>query len=364
VGFASQGPVFLLAQVGGAVADRHDRRRILVATQAAAMVLAATLAALTLTGAVRVWEVFGLAALLGTVNAFDVPTRQAFVVEMVGRDHLQNAIALNSSMFNVARLLGPAVAGLTVAAVGEGWCFLANAVSFVAVIAGLLAMRLPPFTPQPDGAPIFARVRAGLGHVAASRPIRTLLLLVGLMSLVGMPYAVLMPIFAARILGGGPERLGALMSAAGLGALAAALVLASRKGLAGLGTVIAQAVIGFGVALIGFSASRWFPLSLALLVVVGFCQMTHMAAANTLVQSMVPDAYRGRVMATYSMMFLGMAPFGALLAGLAAGAIGAPATVAVGGGVCIAGGLLFARALPSLRGDARRLVEANRKGPM
>ena len=350
VGFAAQGPVFLLAQVGGAVADHHDRRRILVATQAAAMVLAATLAAVTLAGVVRVWEVFGLAALLGTVNAFDVPTRQAFVVEMVGRDDLQNAIALNSSMFNVARLLGPAVAGVMVAAVGEGWCFLANAVSFVAVIAGLLAMRLPPFAAPPDGVPIFTRVRAGLGHVAASRPIRTLLLLVGLMSLVGMPYTVLMPIFAGHILGGGPERLGALMSAAGLGALAAALALASRKGLAGLGPLIARAVMGFGLALILFSASRWFALSLVLLLVVGFCQMTHMAAANTLVQSMVPDAYRGRVMATYSMMFLGMAPFGALMAGLAAGAIGAPATVAAGGGVCILGGLLFARALPSLRG--------------
>ncbi len=361
VGFASQGPVFLLAQVGGALADHHDRRRILVATQATAMLLAAALAALTLSGMVRVWEVFALAALLGTVNAFDVPTRQAFVVEMVGRDDLQNAIALNSSMFNVARLLGPAVAGIAVAAVGEGWCFLVNAVSFLAVIAGLLAMRLPAFRPKPPGAPILARMREGLAHVAARRPIRALMLLVGLMSLVGMPYTVLMPIFANRILGGGPERLGALMSAAGLGALAAALALASRKGLAGLGTVIARAVIGFGAALILFSASRWYPLSLALLVVVGFCQMTHMAAANTLVQSMVPDSYRGRVMATYSMMFLGMAPFGALLAGLSAGAIGAPATVAIGGGICIAGGLLFARALPSLQDDARRLVDANRQ---
>lgn len=361
VGFASQGPMFLLAQVGGALADHHDRRRILVATQATAMVLAAALAALTLAGLVTVWEIFTLAALLGTVNAFDVPTRQAFVVEMVGRDDLQNAIALNSSMFNVARLLGPAVAGVMVAAVGEGWCFAANAVSFVAVIAGLVAMRLPPFVPHPDGVPIFARMRAGLGYVTAHRPIRALMLLIGLMSLVGMPYTVLMPIFASRVLGGGPERLGALMSAAGLGALAAALVLASRKGLAGLGGVIGRAVIGFGVALILFSVSHWFLPSLALLVVVGFCQMTHMAAANTLVQSMVPNAYRGRVMATYAMMFLGMAPFGALLAGLAAGAVGAPATVAIGGGICIAGGLLFARALPSLRDDARRLVESNRE---
>ncbi len=359
VGFASQGPVFLLAQVGGAVADHHDRRRILIATQAVAMALAAVLAALTLSGQVQVWHIFVLAAALGTVNAFDVPTRQAFVVEMVGREDLQNAIALNSSMFNVARLLGPAAAGIAVAAVGEGWCFAFNAFSFLAVIAGLLAMRLPEAAARPAGAPILERMRQGFAYAARTRPIRMLLLLVALMSVVGMPYTVLMPIFANRILGGGPERLGALMSAAGLGALAGALALAARRGLAGLGTAIMRAALGFGAALIAFAMSRSFPLSLVLLLVVGFCQMTQMAAANTLVQSMLPDAYRGRVMAVYAMMFLGMAPFGALLAGLAAGAFGAPATVAAGGSLCILGGLTFARVLPAFRAEARMLVRQN-----
>ena len=356
VAFASQAPVFFLAQVGGAIADRHDRHRILVLTQLAAMSLALVLAALTLLGLVRIWEIFVLAGLLGAVNAFDIPTRQSFVVEMVGRQDLQNAIALNSSMFNGARLIGPGVAGLMVAAVGEGWCFFANALSFLAVVAGLLAMRHTRRHREPAGEGIMLQVRQGLSYSLGTMPIRNVLLLIGLMSLMGMPYTVLMPIVADRILGGGPEHLGALMSATGAGALSAALVLASHSGLAGIGLRIARAVIFFGVTLILFAWSHWFWVSMGLLALVGYCQMTHMASSNTLIQSMVPDAYRGRVMALYSMMFMGMAPFGALLSGYLAVSIGAPLTIAIGGSACIAGGLLFALRLPGFREAARQLV--------
>ena len=356
VAFTSQAPVFFLAQLGGAFADRHDRHRILVLTQIASLVLASALAALTLLGVIRSWEIFALAGLLGVVNAFDIPTRQAYVVEMVGRQDLQNAIALNSSMFNAARLIGPAVAGIMVAAIGEGWCFFANAVSYLAVIAGLLAMRRT--RPQRPAAQegVLAQLRQGLSYALGTMPIRNILLLIGLMSLMGMPYTVLMPIIADRLLGGGPEHLGALMSASGAGALLAALMLASHTGLAGIGLRIARAVILFGVALIAFAWSPWFWLSMTLLALVGFCQMTHMASSNTLIQSIVPDAYRGRVMALYSMMFMGMSPFGALLSGYLADRIGAPATITAGGLACSAGGLLFAYYLPGLRDQARQLI--------
>lgn len=356
--FASQGPVFLLAQIGGAVADRHDRRRILVWTQLLSMCLAFVLAYLTLSGLIRVWEVFVLSALLGVVNAFDIPTRQAFVVEMVGREDLQNAIALNSSMFNAARLVGPSAAGVLVAVAGEGWCFLLNAVSFLAVIAGLLAMRRPPFAAADFKESLLARVRQGLGFAMHTRPITVVLVLIGLMSLLGMPYMVLMPIFANQILGGGAGHLGILMSSAGFGALLGALVLASRTSLSGTGRLIGTAVIVFGATLILFASSRSFLVSAGLLVVIGFCQMIHTASSNTLIQAMVPDAYRGRVMALYSTMFMGMAPFGGLLCGLSASVVGAPATVAAGGACCIVAGGVFLRVLPGLREQARKLVAA------
>jgi MFS family permease len=359
-GFASQVPVFLLVQVGGAVADQHDRRRILVATQIAAMILAFVLAALTLSGFVRLWEVFVLAALLGTVNAFDMPTRQSFIVEMVGRDDLQNAIALNSSMFNMARLVGPAVAGVAIAAVGEGWCFFVNGVSFMAVIAGLLAMRRAITIPEQTEDSILLQIKEGVGFAIGHRPIRSVLALIAVMSFLGMPYTVLMPIFAGQILQGGAQHLGVLMSATGLGAMIGALVLASRTGLAGIGPRIARAAFAFGTLLVLFGLSRWFWLSVPLLVMVGFCQMTHMASSNTVIQAMVPDAFRGRVMALYSMMFMGMAPFGALLSGFLAGIIGAPATVVVGGVACMLGGTIFGLLAPGLMEEARRLAEQSK----
>ena len=357
-GFAGQIPVFALAPLGGVVADNVDRRRVLIATQAVMMVLALLLAALTLSGTIRVWHIFTLAALLGVANAFDIPARQSLIVSLVDRDALPNAIALNSSMFNGARLVGPAVAGAVVASVGEGWCFLINGASYIAVITALVLMRQPAAVGRTRGMNAWESVAEGFAFSWRTRPIRALLLLLGLMGLMGMPYAVLMPIFADRILGGGPSTYGLLMSASGLGALIGAVSLATRRTVKGLGRWIVVSACGFGLSLILFSLSRSIWLSAALLVPAGCFMMVELAASNTLIQSMVPDRLRGRVIAVYSMMFMGMAPLGALMAGALASPIGAPATVAAGGAVCVAGGLIFARKLPSLRGPARELLAA------
>ena len=358
VGFAGQIPVLLFAPLGGLIADHHSRHRTVIATQTASMALAFILSALTLLGQIRVWEVLCLAALLGVVNAFDIPARQAFIIEMVIPEDLINAIALNSAMFNGARILGPAVAGITVAAIGEGWCFFANGVSYIAVIVGLLLMTFAPRERTPRPASGLASVLEGFRFVHDTGPILALLLLLGLVSLTGMPYAVLMPIFADRILHSGARGLGILMGSTGVGALAATLVMAARKEVRGLGRWIMFASTGFGMSLIAFSFSRSFSLSVFLLLPAGFSMLIQMASSNTLIQTMVPDALRGRVMSVYSMMFMGMAPFGALLAGAIANRLGAPHTVAIGGLVCIAGSMLFASKWPTLRGEARQLIIA------
>ena len=358
VAFAGQVPVFLLAPIGGAVADRYSRHRILLITQTASMLLALILAALTLSHSVRIWHIYLLAALLGVVNAFDIPTRQAFTSDLVGKEDLMNAIALNSSTFNAARMVGPAIAGIIVAVVGEGWCFLINGVSYLAVIASLLKMQLK----RPSRAPLLRsalfHLMEGFHYVGRTGPIRALLLLLGLVSLAVMPYAVLMPIFADKILHGGPSGLGLLMAASGVGALVGALSLAWHQGLRGLGRWITLSTIGFGASLILFSISHSFWLSVFLLIPVGFFMMVGMAASNTLIQAMAPDHLRGRVMAVYSMMFMGMAPLGALLAGLLAERLGAPIAIALGGAACIAGGWLFGRRLPALRDKAREIILA------
>jgi len=370
VGFASQIPVFLASPLGGIVADRYNRHRVVIATQTASMILAFILAALALTH-IHVWEIFVLAALLGIVNAFDIPGRQAFLVEMVGRGDLMNAIALNSSMFNGARIMGPAIAGILVAKIGEGWCFFANGVSYIAVIVGLLMMRVAKRAERPTGSPI-AHMIEGFRFVRQTEPIRALLLLLGLVSLVAMPYTVLMPIFAAKILHGGGEhlavimgshdlgavRLGILMGATGVGAMLGALTLAARTGVHGLGRWVTFSCAGFGVSLIAFALSKNFWLSTALLVPVGFGMMLQMSSSNTLIQAMVPDQLRGRVMSVYSMMFMGMAPFGAFFGGALADRIGAPATVSMGAIAAIGGAAIFGLRLPKIRGEARRLIIA------
>jgi MFS family permease len=358
IGFSQQIPVFLLSSFGGVVADRWPRRRVLICTQTVMMVLAFILAALALAGRVRIWHVFILSALLGVANAVDMPTRQAFVVEMVGKEDLVNAIALNSSMVNGARLAGPAVAGVLVAAVGEGWCFLLNGVSFLAVIGGLAAMRLSGMRSGRPVGGVVDRVVEGFGFVARTRPIRELLLLLGCVSLMGMPYTVLMPVVAREILHAGPRAYGLLMSASGVGALIGAAVLAAKRNIHGLSRWAALAAGGFGTFLILFSRSRVFWLSAALLVPVGFCMMVQMASSNTLIQSMVPDRLRGRVMAVYAMMFLGMGPFGALLAGAVARPLGVPATVASGGSACLIAAAVFSARLRGFRPLARQLIAA------
>jgi MFS family permease len=358
VGFAGQIPVFLLAAAGGVVADRHSRHRIVIATQTSAMVLALVLAGLTLAGRVKVWEIMVLASLLGVVNAFDIPARQAFLVDMVGKEDLMNSIALNSSMFNGARVIGPAVAGVLVASIGEGWCFFANGLSYLAVIAGLLLMKLERQEATGSRSSPLEHLVEGFAFVRHTGPVRVLLLLIGLVSLVAMPYTVLMPIFADQILHGGARALGLLMGASGVGALVGALALAMRSGLRGLGRWVMLSSAGFGSSLILFAFSRWFWLSLVLLVPAGFSMMLQMASSNTLIQAMVPDRLRGRVMAVYSMMFMGMAPLGALFAGAVARSLGAPVTVAIGGAVCLMGSAIFASRLPALRVEARQLIIA------
>ena len=372
IGFASQIPVFLVAPIGGLVADRSNRKHVVIGTQVASMILAFILAALTLTHRIHVWHVFVLAALLGVVNAFDIPGRQSFLVDMVGREDLMNAIALNSSMFNGARVIGPAVAGVLVARLGEGWCFFTNGVSYIAVIAGLLLMRVNAPARAAANVSPFDHIAEGFKFVNRTAPIRALMILLGLVSMTGMPYVVLMPIFADKILhhGGqelasligshdlGAVRLGILMGAAGVGALFGALTLAGRSGVKGLGHWIAICCAGFGISLILFSFSTSFWLSVFLLLPVGYFVMLQMASSNTLIQVMVPDALRGRAMAVYSMMFMGMAPLGALFGGALSDRVGAPITVAIGGFASVMGAWWFSVQLPKIRDEARELIVA------
>ena len=358
ISFVQQFPVFILSPLGGTVADRHSRHRIVVCTQTASMLLAFVLSWLTLTGRVRIWELFVLAGLLGVTNAFDIAARQSFVVEMVGQEDLMNAIAMNSSMVNGARIVGPAVAGILVAYIGEGWCFFANGVSYVAVVVGLLMMQLEPWVSHAKRESPLEDLKEGFFWVRRSRAVRDLLLMLGLVSLVGMPYVVLMPIFADRVLHGGPRALGILMCSSGAGALVASLGMAMRKRLRGLGRWVATASAGFGLSMILFSWSQWFWLSVALLFPLGFFMMMQMACSNTLIQAMVPNRLRGRVMAFYSMMFVGMAPLGAFGAGAVATHIGAPRTLMVGGIACMFGSAIFGVRLPGLRASTRRLLVA------
>jgi MFS family permease len=350
VGFAGLIPTFILSPVAGVMTDRWSRHRILVITQSLAMVQALVLAALVLTGVIAIWQIIALSIFLGIISALDMPSRQSFVVEMVeSRDDLPNAIALNSSLFNAARLVGPSVAGVLIAAVGEGVCFLINGLSYIAVIAALLAMRIVPAETGPSRASIVHELKTGLAYAFGLAPIRAILLLLSMVSLVGMPYTVLMPVFAKDILHGGSRTYGFLMAAAGVGALMGAGYLASRRSVLGLGRTIVLAACLFGGGLILFSQSRWLWLSLALLVLSGFGMMVQMASSNTVIQTIVDDDKRGRVMSFYAMTFAGMAPFGSLLAGWTAQRIGAPWTLAVGGCCCIVGALVFASKLPALR---------------
>jgi MFS family permease len=351
VGFAGQFPGFVMGPFAGAFLDRWDRHRVLIATQTLSMVQSFALALLTFTGHITVPAIILLNAVQGVVNAFDMPARQAFLPTMISdRDDLANAIAMNSSMFNAARLIGPSVAGFMIATAGEAWCFLADGVSYVAVIIALLAMK-DVRSPHPPAshAGFVEHLFEGWRYVFGFRPIRSLMLQLAWLCLVVMPFSVLMPVFADEIIGGGPHTLGLLMGASGLGAMSGALWLTTRKSVVGLGRVILVNTIVFGAGLMGFALSRWLWPSLIFMTVAGFGMMVQMASTNTVIQTIVDEGKRGRVMSFYTMAFLGTAPFGSLLAGWLSTRIGAPRTVLLSGVLCIATAAWFARELPAIR---------------
>jgi MFS family permease len=350
VGFAGQIPTFIFAPFAGVWIDRLDRRQVLLVTQILAMIQSLALAALTLARHINIQEIIWLSAFQGLINAFDMPARQAFLVQMVeDKQDLGNAIALNSSMVNVARLVGPSLAGAVIAVSGEGSCFLIDGISYIAVIGSLVAMRLQSGIVKPSADSMLAQLKEGWAYVSGFAPVRTILLLFAVVSLMGWPFTILMPIFAGRILKGGPHTLGFLMGAVGIGALVSAISLALRKSVLGLGRMIPIATASLGVGLILFGMSRILRLSLLLMLVCGFGMMQQMAASNTIIQTIVEDRKRGRVMSFYAMAFVGMAPFGSLLAGGLAHAIGAPRTVMLSGICCVAGAAWFWTQLPIIR---------------
>ncbi len=359
VGFATQIPVFGLGPIAGVIIDRYSPHRVTVLTQSAALVQALLLSLLTLMGRVQPAHIILLGFVLGIVNAFDMPARQALVNQMVDAKDLSNAVALNSSMINAARIVGPALAGIVVAKVGEGACFMINTVSYLAVIMALLAMKLPK--KSDESARQFSIAHSlveGLRYTLATVPIRDVLLLLGLVGFMGMPYMTLMPVFAAEIHKSGADALGLMLGAVGFGALIGALFLAQRATVLGLGRIIVIATLGFGLGLIVFTVSRVFWLSLVILMGVGFGWMVLIAASNTALQTLADNEMRGRVMSLFSMMLVGMAPFGSLLAGWLADRIGAPLVVATGGAFCAVAGVIFARELPRLRAAARPILVA------
>jgi MFS family permease len=354
VGFCGQIPTLILGSFTGVLVDRMDRHRILVITQVCSMLQSFALAALVFTGAIQVWHILALQAVQGIINSFDTPARQAFVVQMVeDRSHLPNAIALNSSMVNASRIIGPSVGGLVIAAVGEGWCFFVDGVSYIAVIASLLLMRVAKREIAQSTTSVAKDFREGFSYVSSFLPVRSALTLLALVSMLGMPYTVLMPAIATRLLHGGAHTLGFLMTASGVGALTGAMYLAARKSVLGLGRIMARSAMLFGVGLAAFSFSRSLILSLVILTFVGAGMMITMASTNTIVQTIVREELRGRVMAFYTMAFLGTAPIGSLLAGAIAERIGSANTILAGGIGCILAGLWFARRLPILREQVR-----------
>ena len=349
VAFASQIPTFILTPFGGVAADRYNRRGLLLVTQILAMIQAVILAILVLTSVVAVWHLIILSIVLGTIDAFDMPTRQSFVVQMIeSRDDLGNAIALNSSMVNVARLLGPSIAGLLIATVGEGLCFTINAVSYLVVIVTLMMMSVSQ-QKNTSKATAWQQLKGGFSYSLGFAPIKYLIALLALLSVTGMPYVVLMPIFARDILHGGSRTFGFLMAASGVGALMGAIYLAQRKSVIGLGNVIVVSSALFGIGLIGFSLSTVMWLSMLCMLFAGLGMILQLASSNTVLQTMVEDDMRGRVMSLYTMAFVGSVPFGSLIAGYSASKIGASNTLIIGGACCLAGAFLFSRKLPVLR---------------
>src|SRR5262245_38204882 len=355
VGFAGQFPAFVADPFAGIFVDRWNRPRLLVVTQTISMLQSFALAALVFSGHITLVAIILLSIVQGLVNAFDMPGRQAFLLTMVeNKADLGNAIALNSSMVNLARLLGPSIAGVVIAATNEGWCFFIDGVSYIAVIAALLRMRIVGQPKESIERPsALDQFREGVSYALGFRPVRSIILLLGLVSLVGVPYSVLMPVFATSVFHGGPHTLGLLMTASGGGALLGALWLAQRKSVIGLGRIIPTASALFGIGLILFSFTNVLWLALPCLTLAGFGFMVQMASSNTVIQTIVDDEKRGRVMSFYMMAFLGTAPFGSLIAGFLSQRIGAAHTLMIGGVCCIAGAIWFARSLPAIRAVVR-----------
>ncbi len=353
-GFMSQIPTFFFTPFAGVLADRHNRRNMLIATQGLSMLQASILAFLVLTHQIQVWHIMVLSVFLGIIFSFDIPIRQAFTVEMIeNREDLGNAIALNSSMLNAARLIGPSIAGLLIACVGEGVCFLLNAVSFIPVILSLAAMRIAPSQVSTPSRHILVELKEGLGYALSFAPIKWILILLSMISLMGVPYQVLMPIFARDVFHGGPNTLGFLMGMSGMGALIGAVFLAARKSVIGLPRIIAWTAVIFGATIVIFSFSRVFWFSMPVILLSGFGVMVHMAACNTILQTVVDEDKRGRVMSFYTMAFMGTMPFGSLLAGVLASRIGAPHTLLIGGASCVVLAFIFMSKLPLIRKEIR-----------
>jgi len=359
IGFLGQAPTFFLGPFAGVWVDRWSRHRTLVWTQTLSMIQSFALAALAFSGRIAIWQIAVLSVMQGIINAFDTPARQAFLLEMVGdRDVLPNAIALNSTMVNMARLLGPAIGGLIIAAAGEAWCFTIDGISYCAVILSLLMMTIaaaPPRRREEEN--LWRELREGFGYVSGSLPIRAILLLLAVVSLVGMPYTVLLPIFASKVFHGGAHTLGLLMGSAGVGALMAALTMAARRTILGLGRRIGYAALAFGAALFLFALSTNIILSVALLMLTGFAMMTHMAASNTILQTIADPDKRGRVMSYYTMAFLGMTPFGSLFGGAIAARFGAPRALLTSGIICIACAGIYFTQLPAIRRALRPIYQ-------
>ncbi|AUB39264.1 putative arabinose efflux permease, MFS family [Nostoc flagelliforme CCNUN1] len=358
VGFSSQIPSFFLAPFGGVFVDRFSRYHTLMGTQVLAMIQSLTLAALALTGVIQVWHIIALSLFQGFINALDAPARQAFVPELVEhREDLANAIAINSTMVNGARLIGPAIGGLLIAGVGTAYCFLIDGLSYIAVIAALLAMKVKPWKNiVTDGNPL-QKVKEGFVYAFSFPPIRAVLLLSALVSLMGLQNTILVPVIAEQVLKGGPESLGFLMAASGVGALTGGIYLTTRQTILGIGKLIALAPAILGIGLIAFSLSRFLPLSLFTMLFVGLGTILQIAASNTFLQTIVEDDKRGRLMSLYTMSFLGMIPVGNLLGGFLASHIGAPDTLIIDGIVCILGSIIFSRQLPALRQMMRPIYE-------
>ena len=350
VGFASQIPSFLLSPVAGVLIDRWSRYRVLVVTQIISMVQAGVLAWLSLTGGLEIWHIIVLSLALGCINAFDMPARHSFVIDMVeNKEAIGNAIALNSMMFNGARLIGPSVAGIVLATTGEGVCFLINALSYIFIIASLLVMHVPVKEDKKKETQIFRELKEGLDYTFGFAPIKHILLLLGLVSLMGAAYQVLMPVYAKEILHGNSHTFGFLMGAAGAGALLGALYLASRESVLKLGRIIPLSTGVLSVGLIALSLSSSFPVSMLLMFFTGAGMMAQAAASNTIIQTLTDDDKRGRVMSFYTMALMGTTPFGSLLAGWMAKIIGTPWTMCIGGTICLAGALVFYKKLPALK---------------